>query len=382
MTSDLWSSGKPSLPPLSLKQRLEWLRLIRSENVGPATFRSLVNRYGGAQAALAALPELARRGGARALKIASASDAERELSSIERFGARLVAIGEPDYPPALAFVDAPPPLLIMRGRADVVIRNTVSIVGSRNASALGRSFARQLAQEVGEASYTIASGLARGIDAAAHEAALATGTLAVLAGGIDQVYPSEHRKLYEAICEQGAVLSEMPFGWQAQARDFPRRNRIIAGVALGVVVVEAAERSGSLITARLATENGREVFAVPGSPLDPRAAGTNALLKDGATIATNSHDIIEQLRPITTRDWPQSNPIIFRTNDSGEHHDEPPDSDRARLIDALGPSPVEMDVLIRETGLSPAFVHVILLELELAGRIERISGNRISLLGS
>ena len=376
----LWPLAVPSLPPLSARQRLDWLRLIRSENVGPATFRALVNRYGGAAQALAALPDLARRGGARAIKIASASDAEREIEAIERFGARVVAFGEKEYPPALAYVDAPPPLLIVRGIAEVLSQSALSIVGSRNASALGRRFTRQLAQEIGAAGYAIASGLARGIDAAAHEASITHGALAVLAGGIDHVYPSEHRHLYDMICEKGAVISEMPFGWQAQARDFPRRNRIIAGIGLGVVVVEAAERSGSLITARFALENGREVFAVPGSPLDPRAAGTNRLIKEGATMATNASDVLEVLRVITPRDWADPSPIIFRSEDALHKDEEPPQNDRARLIDALGPAPVQIDVLIRETGLSPAFVQVILLELELAGRLERHTGQSVSLL--
>ncbi len=380
MSADLLPWGNTALPPLTDQQKLDWLRLIRSENVGPATFRSLVNRYGGAAGALTALPELARRGGARALKIASAADAEQEVAAVERFGARLVAYGETDYPAALAFVDAPPPLLAIRGRGDIVRRMIVSIVGSRNASALGRRFARQLAEDLGAQGYVVASGLARGIDAAAHEASLANGTVAILAGGVDQVYPSEHRKLYEQISDKGAIISEMPFGWQAQARDFPRRNRIIAGAALGVVVVEAAERSGSLITARLANEFGREVFAVPGSPLDPRATGTNRLIKDGATMTSNAEDVLEHLRTITPRDWKASVPIVFRSDEPTAVDHEPPESDRARLINALGPAPVDIDTLIRETGLQPAFVNVILLELELAGRIERLRGNRISLL--
>ena len=380
MSADLLPWGNTALPPLTDQQKLDWLRLIRSENVGPTTFRSLVNRYGGAAGALTALPELARRGGARALKIASAADAEQEVAAVERFGARLVAYGETDYPAALAFVDAPPPLLAIRGRGDIVRRMIVSIVGSRNASALGRRFARQLAEDLGAQGYVVASGLARGIDAAAHEASLANGTVAILAGGVDQVYPSEHRKLYEQISDKGAIISEMPFGWQAQARDFPRRNRIIAGVALGVVVVEAAERSGSLITARLANEFGREVFAVPGSPLDPRAAGTNRLIKEGATMTSNAEDVLEHLRAITPRDWKASVPIVFRSDKPEVADHEPPETDRARLINALGPAPVDIDTLIRETGLQPAFVNVILLELELAGRIERLRGNRISLL--
>jgi DNA processing protein len=290
------ASSKTPRPPktsarLNHRQRLAWLRLIRSENVGPATFRALVNEFGGAEAAVDALPVLSRRG----------EEAEAELMVAESLGASLVAIGEPGYPPALAQVDAPPPLLYAKGRLDLADIPIVAIVGARNGSAVGQKFTRALATDLGHEGFVIASGLARGIDTAAHLAALERGTIAVLAGGIDNDYPPENEELHRSISEQGLLISERSPGFSPRAKDFPRRNRLISGISLGVVVVEAAERSGSLITARLAGEQGREVFAVPGSPLDPRSAGTNNLLKQGACLITSARDIIEALAPILGR---------------------------------------------------------------------------------
>ena len=269
---------------LSDRQRLNWLRLIRTDNVGPATFRDLVNRFGSAEAALARLPELVRAGGAaRPPKVCSVEEAQGELDGIARAGARLVALGEVDYPPLLRMMDQPPPLVTVLGEPAVFALPPVAIVGARNASLSGIKIARSVAAELGREGYAVVSGLARGIDAAAHEGSLSTGTVAVLAGGIDRPYPPENAELYRAIASSaGAVVTEMPLGWEPRARDFPRRNRIIAGLSHGLLVVEAAMRSGSLISARLAGEMGRLVFAVPGSPLDPRSAGTNGLLKDGA----------------------------------------------------------------------------------------------------
>jgi DNA processing protein len=257
---------------LTEEQRLDWLRLIRSQNVGPRTFRYLLNHTGSARAALAALPELAKRGGASAPgRICSREEAERELTTAARIGVRYVALGEPDYPERLRMIDDAPPLLTVRGSAESLAAPMIGIVGSRNASAVGIKFAERLARDLGNAGFTIASGLARGIDGAAHRASLSTGTVAVLAGGHAHVYPPEHGDLLKALIERGAAISEMPFDWEPRARDFPRRNRLISGLSLGVVIVEAAQRSGSLITARMALEQSREVFAVPGSPLDPRA---------------------------------------------------------------------------------------------------------------
>ncbi|WP_291686378.1 DNA-processing protein DprA [Bradyrhizobium sp.] len=366
-------SKTPSNVNLTDAQRVDWLRLIRSDNVGPRTFRSLVNHFGGARRALERLPDLARRGGAaRPGRICSEEDARAELAASERLGVHLLAPGEDGYPPRLSELDDAPPLLGVR---DVLMRPLIAVVGSRNASGAGLKFAGSLARDLGEAGFVIASGLARGIDAAAHRASLASGTVAVLAGGHDRVYPPEHGELLEALLAAGgAAISEMPLGHAPRARDFPRRNRLISGVALGVVVVEAAHRSGSLITARIAAEQGREVFAVPGSPLDPRAAGTNDLIKQGATLTTEAADVINAVEPIMGR------PLSLREPDDEPLASEPDAGDRARIIDLLGPTPVLLDDLIRMAGTSPAIVRTVLLELELAGRLERHGGGLVSMI--
>jgi DNA processing protein len=361
---------------LTDEQRVDWLRLIRSDNVGPRTFRSLINHSGSARTALQRLPDLARRGGAaRPGRICSEEDARTEIAASKRLGVSLVAPGEAGYPPRLAVLDDAPPLLGVRGAADVPMRPIIAIVGSRNASGAGLKFAGTLARDLGEAGFVIASGLARGIDQAAHRASIDSGTVAVLAGGHAKVYPPEHEELLAAIIETGgAAISEMPLGHVPRARDFPRRNRLISGVALGVVVVEAAHRSGSLITARIAAEQGREVFAVPGSPLDPRAAGTNDLIKQGATLTTEASDVINAVEPIMGR------PIELSEPDDEPLASEPEASDRERIVDLLGPSPILLDDLIRMAGTSPAIVRTVLLELELAGRLERHGGGLVSLI--
>ena len=362
---------------LTDSQRLDWLRLIRSENVGPRTFRALVNHYGGARAAIEMLPALARRGGAQAPgRIYSTDDARRELETAARMGAVFIALGEPDYPSRLRMIDDAPPLISVRGRLDVLKLPMVAIVGSRNASAAGAKFASQIARELGEADFIIVSGLARGVDAAAHRATINTGTVAALAGGQDCIYPPEHAPLLEDIVEHGAAVSEMPFGWEPRARDFPRRNRLIAGLSLGVVVIEAARRSGSLITARLALEQGREVFAVPGSPLDPRCEGTNGLLKQGATLVTETNDVLDVLGPILGRTI--TLPAEEPGSDAGDSA-EPATDERRRIIALLGPTPVDIDDLIRQSGARPAIVRTVLLELEIAGRLERQTGGRVAL---
>jgi DNA processing protein len=357
-------------------QRIDWLRLIRSDNVGPRTFRSLVNHFGSARVALARLPDLARRGGAaRPNRICSEDDARTELAASKRLGVHLVAPEEAGYPPRLAVLDDAPPLLGVRGAIDVLMRPMIAIVGSRNASGAGLKFAGQLAHDLSTAGFVIASGLARGVDQAAHRTSLNGGTVAVLAGGHDRIYPPEHEDLLTALLGAGAAISEMPLGHSPRARDFPRRNRLISGVALGVVVVEAAHRSGSLITARIAAEQGREVFAVPGSPLDPRAAGTNDLIKQGATLITEAADVITAVEPIMER------PIALREPDGNEPFDLEPDAgDRARVVNLLGPTPISLDDLIRMADASPATVRVVLLELELAGRLERHGGGLVSLI--
>jgi DNA processing protein len=369
-------SKTPGTTHLTDDQRVDWLRLIRSDNVGPRTFRSLIKHFGSAHTALERLPDLARRGGAdRPGRICSEQDARAELAASKRLGVRLVAPDEDGYPPRLATLDDAPPLLGVRGLRDALMRPVIAIVGSRNASGAGLKFAGTLARDLGEAGFVIASGLARGIDQAAHRASLASGTVAVLAGGHDRVYPPEHEGLLaEMLDAGGAAISEMPLGHVPRARDFPRRNRLISGAALGVVVVEAAHRSGSLITARMAAEQGREVFAVPGSPLDPRAAGTNDLIKQGATLTTCAADVIEAVEPIMGR------PIELREPDDDPLANEPEAGDRARIIGLLGPSPVLLDDLIRMAGASPAIVRTVLFELELAGRLERHGGGLVSLI--
>jgi DNA processing protein len=364
-------------PELTDAERLDRLRLIRSENVGPRTFRSLLAHFGSAREALRRLPELAQRGGAGRARICSENDARAELAACEKVGIGLRAPGEDGYPPRLATIDDPPPLLAVRGDAAASMRQMVAIVGSRNASAAGLKFAQTLARELGDAGFVIISGLARGIDQSAHRASLASGTIAVLAGGHDRIYPSEHEPLLAAILDAGgAAISEMPLGHAPRARDFPRRNRLISGAALGVVVVEAAQRSGSLITARMAGEQGREVFAVPGSPLDPRAAGTNDLIKQGATLVTEAADIIQAVAPLVER------PVMLpaRESDAEHLHSLPENAERAQIIALLGPAPVSIDDLIRMAEMPASVVRTVLLELELAGKLERHGGGLVSVV--
>ncbi|MDF1607087.1 DNA-processing protein DprA [Hoeflea sp. YIM 152468] len=366
---------------LSDRQRISWLRLIRSDNVGPATFRDLINHFGSAQTAIEQLPELSRRGGAaRTIRVASIEEAERELEAARRFGAVFVGIGEPDYPPALRRIDGAPPLISALGDLSLATQVSVGIVGARNASVSGAKMAARMARELGAAGYAIVSGLARGIDAAAHQASLETGTIAAMAGGLDQPYPPENLALYREICAgKGLAISEMPMRWEPRARDFPRRNRLIAGIGLGLVVIEAAQRSGSLITARRAADFGRLVFAVPGSPLDPRAMGTNGLLKDGAIVTTGSRDVIEALAP-SSRLFADEAPVMEEPErEDGGAYPEPQADDRSRVVEALGPSPAEIDDIVRHTGVPAQTVYLVLLELDLAGRLHRHPGGMVSL---
>ena len=382
---DLFVSAPLPQAPLDDAQRLACLRLIRSEQVGPATFRELINHFGGAEAALDALPELAHRGGRRRpIQLCPRNVAEAELAAAAKAGARPLFTIEPGYPAALARVEVPPPMLYVKGRPELLDRPSLAIVGSRNASAAGQRIARQLAAALGGEGLAIVSGLARGIDVAAHEAALPTGTIAVVAGGIDCVYPPEHAALQERIAVEGCLLSEQPPGFVPRAQDFPRRNRIISGVSLGVVIVEAARRSGSLITARLAGEQGREVMAVPGHPLDPRAEGTNQLLKDGATLVTGPADILAALGPMLGDRKQDVIGCQLRDASSPSRANPvpaPPVNDAARklVVAALGPAPVNVDELARATGLAISSVKVALLELALAGRIEQHGSQLVSL---
>ncbi len=370
----------PTARTLNPAERMDWLRLIRSENIGPITFYQLLQRYGSATAALDALPELARRGGRNGpLRVPTRADALKELAAVERAGAKLIAWGEPNYPPALTAVEDAPPLLSARGNLALAERRAVAVVGARNASANGKRFARDIAMQLGRQDFAVVSGLARGIDAAAHEGSIETGTIAVLATGIDRVYPEENRALHEAIAERGLLLAEQPLGTEPHARHFPRRNRIISGIALGVLVVEAAFKSGSLITARFALEQGREVFAVPGSPLDPRCRGTNDLIRRGAHLTESADDIVSELAPGTLSP-PRRAPIL--ADESAGFDPGDADLDRARRVvqEQLSPTPVPVDDVVRATGMPASLVAAVLLELSLAGRLDRQAGNRVALL--
>ncbi len=370
----------PARPGLNDTQRLAWLRLIRTPNVGPASFRDLINRFGSAQAALDMLPELMQSAGSRRIvRIPDESEILREMDHAARFGARFVCIGDADYPPLLKRADHPPPILAVTGNGEVLDRPAISVVGARNASVAGTRLAAALSAKIGQAGYAIVSGLARGIDTAAHQGSIDTGTIGVLAGGLDMPYPPENAGLCREIVERGgAIVSEMPFGWQPRAQDFPRRNRIVAGMGMGLLVVEAAKRSGSLITARLAGEMGRLVFAVPGSPLDPRAGGTNGLLKDGAILTTGPDDVLEAVAPLYGT--PKITQLPLEEASDLSDAALPQEDERRLVIDALGPAPVEVDDVIRHTSLKPAQVQMVLLELDLIGRIERHAGGRVSLI--
>jgi len=345
---------------LDATERIARLRLARTPRIGPVAFRELIRREGSAIQALDRLPELTRRAGG-SLRIPTPQDIEGELRRGEAARARLLVLGDPEYPTPLMALDAPAPVLWTRGDVGLLGRDTVALVGARVASAAGQRFAQGLAVELGGTGFVVASGLARGIDAAAHLGSLATGTVAVLGGGIDDVYPPQNAELYERIVAEGCVLSESPVGHRAQARDFPRRNRIISGLSRAVVVVEAEVRSGSLITARLAAEQGREVLAVPGSPLDPRCAGSNDLIRQGAGLCAGIDDVLRALeRPRGLFEPPPSCP-----------HDEiqAPDGNLSqRVLALLGPTPISRDDLIRAAGAPAGQVMGILLELTLGGQ--------------
>ena len=365
-------------------QRLNWLRLIRTRNVGPATFWRLLNHFGGAKQALDALPEYAQRGGGKKLVPVTQAMVERELAAAKKFGAKLVARGEAGYPPFLSELETPPPLLYIKGNPALAAQKSVALVGSRNASALGQKFTRRLAGELARKGYCIVSGLARGIDTAAHMGALDVATIAVIAGGIDNYYPPQNRELQQKIEQSGLVISESPPGLEPLARDFPRRNRIISGSTLGTVVVEANLRSGSLITARLANEQGRHVMAVPGHPLDPRAAGPNRLIRNGASLINGAEDVIEDLSPMSPLSLTTSPDQIslFETIEERNEMDfvEIEQSDRSRILDALGPHSVEIDELVRATELPSRIVQAILLELELAGKVRNDGAQKVHLV--
>ena len=357
-----------------MKDLLDRLRLIRSPSIGPVSYRHLMARFGTARAALDALPDLARRGGGAAPRVMPAAEAEREMAKVEAIGGRYLLLGQGLYPLLLAELDNAPPILTVKGNLQLLDKPAAAIVGARNASAAACRFSRGLAHDLGSEGIVTVSGLARGIDTAAHDGSIGTGTIAIIAGGLDVAYPPENEERQRDIGERGLLVAEMPPGIEPRARHFPYRNRIIAGLALGTVVVEAAPRSGSLITARLATEAGREVMAVPGSPLDPRAQGCNGLIRDGATLVQNAADVIEAIRPFGSiaRVASPVTPFEAPALDAG--------SDERGLVEQLlGPSPVPVDEIVRLSQLPSGIVQLVLLELDLAGRLDRHAGGRVSL---
>jgi DNA processing protein len=354
------------------KDLIDRLRLVRSPGIGPITYRQLMARFGDAAAALAAVPDLARRGGGRSPNLFSRGDAEREVERVDKLGGRYLVLGQGLYPRLLAEIDDAPPLLMAKGQLGLLERTAVAIVGARNASAAACRFARGLAHGLGQQDAVVVSGLARGIDSAAHDGALDSGTIGIVAGGVDVFYPPENEERQTAIAERGLVLAEMPPGTEPRARHFPHRNRIIAGISLGTVVVEAAPRSGSLITARLATEAGREVMAVPGSPLDPRAQGCNQLIRDGATLVQSAADVLEAIRPFEGR--VESAAVPYQAAPTQDY-----ESALGTVEELLGPSPVPVDEIIRLSGAPSGAVQMALLELDLAGRLDRHAGGKVSL---
>lgn len=364
----------------SAAEKRDWLRLWRTERVGPATFRHLLRRYGSARAALAALPDIARRGGGKSLAPAPVASIEAEVAGLARLGGTIVALGEPTYPAALATCEDAPPIVSVRGNAALLAKPMVAIVGARNASANGIRFARRLAEDLGQAGLVVVSGFARGIDTAAHQAALATGTVAAFAGGVDVIYPPENQRFADELFAKGAALSEMPLGAAPRAPQFPQRNRLVAGMSLGTVVVEAALKSGSLITARQAGERGREVFAVPGFPLDPRAQGCNHLIREGATLIQGADDVLAVLAPMMRR--PVAEPA--EPPQAPEAPSTPSETDvetaRDHVLDLITSSPVPVDEIVRQCQLSTGAVITAILELELAGRLQRHPGNQVSSL--
>ncbi len=374
------STGPGAAPRAVREDRFARLRLMRTPTVGPVTYAQLLARFGTAAAALEAIPDMARKGGGKPPVVPSRASVEKEVAAVEAAGARYLFLGLPDYPAMLAAIGAAPPALIVRGRRALLDRPVVGIVGARNASAAACRFARGLAAELGARGVTVASGLARGIDTAAHQGSLETGTAGVIAGGIDVVYPPENAALQEEIAGRGLLIAEQPPGIEPRARHFPYRNRIIAGLAQAVLVVEAAPKSGSLITARYAGDFGREVLAVPGSPLDPRAQGCNQLIRDGATLVQSADDVMEALRPIDPR-------AALAEPSAGGGYGAPrvsadaDDADRAAVLELLGATAVPVDEIVRQSHRPPAIVQTVLLELELAGRLTRHAGGQVSLDG-
>ncbi len=365
------------LRELSFTERRDWLRLTRTQTVGPVAFRDLLKRFGTAAKALDALPDLIRK---KDICPPTLQQVEEEMEASDKLGIRLIAACETDYPTALRAIDPPPPLISVWGDASLLSKPCLAIIGSRNASANGQRFASQIARELAEEGYVIVSGLARGMDACAHRASLATGTIGVLGGGVDHIYPRQNEDLHLAMREKGLLVSESPLGYRATARDFPRRNRIISGLSQGVVVIEAAERSGTLITARYAAEQGREVMAAPGSPLDPRTKGCNRLIRQGAALIENTQDILDCLAALPKTQFFESDegykdpPVLWRVAQKEI------EAAKSNILNVLSPSPAPRDTIIRASGLPTPIVNAALLELELNAEIAVEADGRISVL--
>lgn len=359
------------------KDKIDWLRLARTETIGPVTFHRLIAKYKSAGEALEVLPRFTRN---KPIHIPTTDDAAREFEKILKAKGKLIAAYEDEYPLSLAAIEDAPPVITVFGRTDILNRPAVGIVGSRNASLNGKKFAFKISQELGQANYVIASGLARGIDTAAHEGSLASGTIAVVAGGADVVYPKENQKIYDQICEHGAVVSECAYGTQPIAQHFPKRNRIITGLSMGVVIIEANLKSGSLISARTAADQGRDVFAVPGFPADPRSAGTNALIRDGAILVRGVEDVLEHLNSFAAQHSKTMKPRLPGLEDEGEVFDFEGENPRNEILSLLSTSPTGVDEIIRACQLRSEIVQGCLLEMELTGEVQRLPGNRVSLI--
>ncbi len=364
------------LRELSFSERRDWLRLIRTANLGPIAFRDLMRRYGDAAKALDALPSMIR---GRRIEIPDIHDIETEMEQSDQMGITILAACEPAYPAALREIDPPPPIISVWGNPVTLSKPCIAVIGSRNASAIGQRFAQQISQELGEAGLTVVSGLARGIDTQAHWGALGTGTAAVLGGGVDHIYPRQNADLFEEIQNKGALISESPLGYRATARDFPRRNRIISGLSRGVVVIEAAERSGTLITARYALEQGREVMAAPGSPLDPRTKGCNRLIRQGAALIENAQDVLDAISRTGSNIGQMrepSNPYEGASFD--ENMDADLDKAKTVIKALLSPTPTPRDDIIRLSVLPVSLAIAAFLEMELVGDIYVEPDGRVS----
>ncbi len=364
---------------LTLQEKFDYLRLIRSGNIGPVTFFKLIEHFGTANEALKNIQDMAQKGGKKSFKVAPLKDVEKEFKKAEKENIHIIAFPEAEYPPLLKQIHDPPPILYVKGNAQILRKKSIAIVGARNASANGRMLAQKFASELGDNGICIISGMARGIDTKAHEGSLATGTIAILGGGVNVIYPKENAELYERISQAGALISEAPIGTQPMAKHFPRRNRIISGMCRGILVVEAARSSGSLITANMAIEQGRDVFAIPGSPIDERARGPNKLIKQGAFLAEDIFDILPVINQIDYQAQTELSKMISAPKKAPSLDENQLAHLRKEVVSLLSPSPTDIDMLIRELDCSHSLLAHILLELDLAGRLSRHPGNKISL---